>query len=171
MTTYLHPQVENSTVHLKIQNVRKEDLNLQVLEEIQKTNEGSCGNHGYVIKGDTQLTNRSAGRIVTVDSESHLEFNVTYKFTAIYPCKGDEYECKIDSITKMGVLGFLDYQVSEDEVTTSKNSPVLFILPNEFMKDVPETQQQIGKTLTVQVLDSRIKYRSHQIQVVAKPSV
>ena len=42
MTTYLHPQVENSTVHLKIQNVRKEDLNLQVLEEIQKTNEGSA---------------------------------------------------------------------------------------------------------------------------------
>ena len=171
MAIYLHSQIENSTIHLRIQDVRKDDLNLQVLEEIQKTIEGSCGKHGYVIKGSVQLTNRSVGKIVTVDSESHLEFQVTYKITTIYPCKDDEYECKIDSITKMGVLGFLDYQVSDEEKTTSKNSPVLFILPNEFMKDIPETHQQVGKTLKVQVLESRIKYRSHQIQVVAKPSV
>ena len=167
----LHSQIETSTIHLKIQEIRKEELSLQILEEIQKTIEGSCGKYGFVIKGSTQLANRSIGKIVTVDSESHLEFQVKYKIDTIYPCRDDEYECKIDSITKMGIMGFLDYQLSDEEVPTSKNSPIIFILPNEFMNDTPDSQKQVGKTLKVQVLDSRIKYRSRQIQVVAKPSV
>ena len=172
MTPLIHSQIEKSTVHLKIQDVTRQDLNAQVLQELQETIEGSCGKYGYVLRGSTVLTDRSVGKIVTSDSESHLEFKVTYNTETIYPCKDDEYECKINSITKMGILGYLEYKVpGDDNEVTIKNSPVQFILPDEFIEDVPETHKQIGKTLKVQVLETRIKYRAHQIQVVAKPSV
>ena len=86
----------------------------------------------------------------------------------IYPSKQDEYECIIDSISKMGIISYLDYN-TEEEKTNIKNSPLLIIIPLEYIKgDKKITDYYINDKIVVSVLDSRIKYKSKQIQVVAE---
>ena len=171
MTLKLHSQIEDTTLHLKIP-VKKEELDVQVENQLKSHYEGLCGKYGYVVKDSVDLVNRSMGRIITVDSESFIEYKVAYKTQSIYPCKDDVMECKIENITKMGILGFLDW--SEDagaEAVTLKTSPIIFIIPEQFLEDIPDNMKSPGKTIEIVVLDCRIKYRSTQIQVVGTPSV
>ena len=174
MTLTLHSQIENTTLHLKIP-VKQEELDVQIENQLKSSHEGLCGKYGFVIKDSVELIHRSLGRILTVDSESFIEYKVTYKTQSIYPCKDDVMECKIDNITKMGILGFLDWSQdadngSEDPVTL-KTSPIIFIIPEQFLEDIPDNMKSPGKTIEIVVLDCRIKYRSTQIQVVGSPSV
>ena len=84
-------------------------------------------------------------------------------------------ECKIENITKMGILGFLDWseesQGEQEEPVSLKTSPIIFIIPEQFLEDMPDNMKSPGKTIEIVVLDCRIKYRSTQIQVVGSPSV
>ena len=88
----------------------------------------------------------------------------------IYPSKHDEYECIIDSISKMGIIGYLDYNTEEEEEEINiKNSPLLIIIPLEYIKkDKQIDDYHINDKIVVSVLDSRVKYKSNQIQVVAE---
>ena len=69
------------------------------------------------------------------------------------------------NIPKMGVIGYLD--VSEDKYDI-ENSPILFIIPSGYIEDIESLK--VGMKIEVIVLQSRIKYKSKQIQVVGKLS-
>ena len=99
-----------------------------------------------------------------MDSESLVEYRISYAFSSINPCPGDEYQITIGSITKAGIIGFIKGYADVD------SSPVLCMIPNREVcldgKDISSFQE--GDTVSVSLLKSRIKYRGRQIQVVAK---
>ena len=49
-----------------------------------------------------------------------------------------------------------------------ENSPILFIVPNKYIEKIDLLSKDMK--INVEVLQSRIKYRSKQIQVVGKLS-
>jgi hypothetical protein len=133
--------------------------------KLKKEHEKLCNKHGYVLENTLKVVNRSIGKVVTHDNMSMIEYNITMKLNVIYPCEKDIFTVKIDNITKMGVIGYLD--VSEDKYDI-ENSPILFIIPSGYIEDIESLK--VGMKIEVIVLQSRIKYKSKQIQVVGKLS-
>jgi len=133
--------------------------------KLKKEHEKLCNKHGYVLENTLKVVKRSIGKVVTHDNQSMIEYNITMKLNVIYPCEKDIFTVKIDNITKMGVIGYLD--VSEDKYNI-ENSPILFIIPSGYIEDIESLKKDMK--IEVEVLQSRIKYKSKQIQVVGKLS-
>ena len=133
--------------------------------KLKKEHEKLCNKHGYVLENTLKVVNRSIGKVVTHDNMSMIEYNITMKLNVIYPCEKDIFTVKIDNITKMGVIGYLDDSENKYNI---ENSPILFIVPSGYIEDI-ETLKKDMK-IEVEVLQSRIKYKSKQIQVVGKLS-
>ena len=169
MNTYENEQLLTTSVHIPIQKITKtKNIDGLITHHLKNLLEGVCGKEGYVVKNSIFVVQRSIGKIVTIDSKSKIQYDVTYKLKTIYPSKHDEYECIIDSISKMGIIGYLDYNTEEEEINI-KNSPLLIIIPLEYIKkDKQIDDYHINDKIVVSVLDSRVKYKSNQIQVVAE---
>ena len=133
--------------------------------KLKKEHEKLCNKHGYVLENTLKVVNRSIGKIVTHDNMSMIEYNITMKLNVIYPCEKDIFTVKIDNITKMGVIGYLDDKEDKYDI---ENSPILFIIPSGYIEDIESLK--VGMKIEVEVLQSRIKYKSKQIQVVGKLS-
>jgi hypothetical protein len=63
----------------------------------------------------------------------------------------------------MGVIGYLD---DTDNKYNIENSPILFIIPTEYIEDIELLKKDMN--IEIEILQSRIKYKSKQIQVVGK---
>ena len=124
-----------------------------------------CGKHGYVLKDSVQIIKRSIGKVITHNSKSKVEYNLTYKMKVILPTVQEVFTCIIDSITKMGIIAFMA-NVSHNPENKIEESPILFIIPSEYEKDL--SLYKVAQKIEVEVLQSRIKYRSKQIQVVGR---
>ena len=171
MNTYENEQLLTTTVHIPIQKITKtKNIDGLITYHLKNLFEGVCGKEGYVVKNSIFVVQRSIGKIVTIDSKSKIQYDVTYKLKTIHPSKDDEYECIIDSISKMGIIGYLDYNTEEEEEEINiKNSPLLIIIPLEYIKkDKQIDDYHINDKIVVSVLDSMVKYKSNQIQVVAE---
>jgi|TARA_B110000967_G_C18712516_1_gene473453 DNA-directed RNA polymerase subunit E'/Rpb7 len=127
--------------------------------------EGYCGKHGYVLKDSVQVLKRSIGKVITHNSKSKVEYNLTYKMKVILPAVKEVYTSIIDSITKMGIIAFMA-NVKHNPENKIEGSPILFIIPSEYEKDL--SFYKVGQKIEVEVLQSRIKYRAKQIQVVGR---
>ena len=171
MNTYENEQLLTTSVHIPIQKITKtKNIDGLITYHLKNLFEGVCGKEGYVVKNSIFVVQRSIGKIVTIDSKSKIQYDVTYKLKTIHPSKDDEYECIIYSISKMGIIGYLDYNTEEEEEEINiKNSPLLIIIPLEYIKkDKQIDDYHINDKIVVSVLDSRVKYKSNQIQVVAE---
>ena len=133
--------------------------------KLKKEHEKLCNKHGYVLENTLKVVNRSIGKVVTHDNMSMIEYNITMKLNVIYPCEKDIFTVKIDNITKMGIIGYLD---DKDNKYNIENSPILFIVPSGYIEDIESLKKDMK--IEVEVLQSRIKYKSKQIQVVGKLS-
>ena len=93
-------------------------------------------------------------------------YEITYKANIYSPVKGTKLDITINSITKMGIIGFLkDFMM----MMTIENSPFIVIVPREYFEDDNVDDYEVNNELKVQIEDSRIKYMSKNIQIVAKP--
>ena len=131
--------------------------------KLKKENEKLCNKYGYVIENSLNLINRSVGKLVIHNNISMIEYNITMKLKVIYPCEKDIFNMKIDNVTKMGIIGYL---YNKDKEYNIENSPILFIIPSQYVEDINTFKNDMK--IDIQVLQSRIKYKSKQIQVVGK---
>jgi len=167
MTTYEISQQESRLLHVPIKELARRStvsVDSVLQRHLMKRTEGFCDNYGYIVPGSVRLLDRQMGKLLSVDTESLVEYRISYSFSAINPCPGDEYQVVIGSLTKAGILGFLK---GYDDI---ESSPVLCMIPNKDVcmdgKDITSFKE--GDTVSVSLLKSRIKYRGRQIQVVAK---
>ena len=135
-----------------------------IIYKLKKENENLCNKHGYVLENSLKVLNRSIGKIVTHDNISMIEYNITMKLCVIYPCEKDIFTMKIDNITKMGVIGYLH---NNNEKYNIENFHILFIIPIQYIEGETNMFKKEMK-IDIEVLQSRIKYKSKQIQVVCK---
>ena len=163
--SYETEQLLTLSVQLNAEDVmRSQNIDGLIAQELKKDLEGFCGKYGYVIKNTIEIIQRSIGKTVILNGESKIQFSVTYKMNTIYPCKDDIYECTVSSITKMGIVGYLDYNTGTQESITLKTSPLLIIIPNEDL----HKELTPGEKIKVSVQAVKIKYHSSQIQIVAR---
>jgi len=158
--SYTKEQLLTTTIQLHSRDISKtQNIDGLLKYKLRNDYENVCNKHGYVLKDSVQIKNRSVGKLVNHD-ESMVEYQLTIKINVIYPCEKDIFTCKIDNITKMGAIGCLagDY--------TIENSPIIFIIPTQYIDDIDSLAK--GTEKKVEVLQSRIKYKAKQIQVVGK---
>lgn len=156
-------QCERGIIHIRCKDIYKEDIGATIVAHLRKLYGDVCGKNGFTIGDSIQLVERSMGKLVTIDSQSCVEYRVTYEMDTIYPTPEDVYDCIVDNHTKMGLIAYMDHSLDEDPPSL-KNSPILFIIPTDF----GGVGKSKGDKLKVQVLDSRIKFQARQIQSVAK---
>ncbi len=167
MESYEKEQLVSTTVRIKSRDIYKtKNIDSLIKYNLISNKEGYCGKYGYVISNSIQIIKRSYGKTVISDGRSDIEYDLTYKMKVILPCKGDKYKCIIENITKMGIIAYIS--TDKDEYDNIKSSPILIIIPQEYIisKDISDYVK--GQKIDVEILDIRIKYRSKQIQSVGK---
>ena len=156
-------QIISDTILIKSQDLlRTKNIDGYILQYLRTNYENLCHNNGYVIPGSIELIQRSHGIITSNNGLNYIQYNINYKNKSIVPTKDDIFECVIENVTKMGVVGYLKY----NDISEIKESPILFIIPNEFSST--EIDFAKGDIINVKVLDVRIKFQSTQIQVIGE---
>lgn len=161
---YEKEQLFSDTILVKIKNIKK-NVDNYLKYYLRNKFEGKCYNNSYILKDSIIIIKRSHGRICTIDDEGYIKYEITYKVKSITPVKNEKYDCKISSITKMGVVGYLDYK----DNSNIEESPLLFIIPRIYFQDKDLNKIKSGDIILVELLDIRTKFMKKQIQVVAKP--
>jgi DNA-directed RNA polymerase subunit E'/Rpb7 len=164
MSEYISTQLLTTSINVNIKNI-KGDINELLYKLLKKKYEAVCNKDGYIQKGSLQIINRSMGEVKTINNISYIVYNITYKANIYSPVKGVNIKISVDSITKMGIVGFL----KDKEFDTIDNSPFIVIVPREYFNEGDIENYSVNSTLTVKIEESRIKYLSKNIQIVAKP--
>lgn len=164
MSEYISSQLLTTAINVDTRTIQG-NINQLLYKLLKKKYEGVCNKDGYVQMNSLQIINRSIGEIKTINNTSYIVYNITYKANIYSPVKGTKLECSVNSITKMGIVGFL----KDNENDTIKTSPFIIIVPREYFKgDIIDTIS-INDTIKIEIIDSRIKYMSKNIQIVGKP--
>jgi len=164
MSEYISSQLLTTSINVDMKNI-KGDINELLYKLLKKKYEGVCNKDGYIQKGSLQIVNRSIGSVKTINNTSYIVYEITYKANIYSPVKGTKLDITINSITKMGIIGFL----KEKDDDNIENSPFIVIVPREYFEDSNVDDYEVNSELKVQIEDSRIKYMSKNIQIVAKP--
>ena len=115
------------------------------------------------MKGSIELLTRSIGEIKTINNESIIHYNITYKSDVISPSDGDQFECKVETINKLGVIGY----IHNKEGDTLEDSPFIIIIIKKYINEKTFSNINIHDTIKVEIKSFRIKYLLKQIQIVA----
>ena len=164
MSEYISSQLLTTSINVDMKNI-KGNINEMLYKLLKNKYEGVCNKDGYIQKGSLQIVNRSIGSVKTINNTSYIVYEITYKANIYSPVKGTNLDITINSITKMGIIGFL----KDDDDDTIDNSPFIVIVPREYFKDDNVDGFEVNSGLKVQIEESRIKYMSKNIQIVAKP--
>ena len=161
--SYINEQLLTSSIYIPIHKLTKtKNIDGLIKNELKKRNENLCNEHGFVVENGIHVINRSYGDVLTINGDSVINYNITYKIKTINPQKNDIIEdCIVNSISKMGIISYIDYE----DKNNIRESPLLIIIPNEY---IINNDIKINDKINVSVLDSRIKYKAKQIQLVAK---
>lgn len=164
MDKYLKDQIDTEIIQIPSNEIIKtKNINSYIKYYLIKNYEGLCNKNGLIIKDSINLVNRSIGKIITHNNQSKIEYNINYSYKILNPCKDDEFECIIDNITKMGIIAYLN----DDNINSINDTPILFIIPNEYI-EIDINKLIIKQKINIIIIESRIKFKSNQIQVVGK---
>lgn len=161
-------QIISNTVSIQTKSIfRSKNIDSYLKYYLKKKYEGKCYQNGYIIPDSLEMIQRSVGRIKTIDRQNYTNFEVTYKIKSIIPSNEDIFMCIINSVTKMGIVAYLDYK--EKKESDIQESPLLFIIPKEYFEEEQMEKMEIGDKIKVKVLDTRIKFMAKQIQIIGEP--
>ena len=162
-------EILTTTISIPINKLNNQNIDGIIRNKMKSMHENKCNSSGFVLKNSIEIINRSIGQIITTQGCSSVDYNVTYKALILIPCKGDEYDCYVDSITKMGIIAFVKGYKTDDEEESLQNSPLLIIIPRDYIdSSIDISDYQISQKLRIRVLDSRSRYNSKQIQIVGE---
>lgn len=166
--SYINEQLLTSNLTLDSKDLTN-DIDNTVKYKLKGQIEKCCHEDGYIIEDSVKIIKRSIGKVLTNNGKSEIKFLITYKAKLISPTAGDELSIYINNINKMGVIGYIKLGIND--VETSEESPLIIMIPREYFEGTSKNIEDltIGQKLTVEIIGSRIKFRSDKIQAVAKP--
>jgi len=168
MSSHEKEQLLTTTIQINSSDIyRTKNIDGLIKYRLKEQLESVCGKYGYVVRDSISIVKRSIGKAVTHNEESKIEYNLTYKMKVILPCTSEIFTCKIDSITKMGIISYM--KMENEELNNIEKSPILFIVPQEYIEDDISLFKK-DQTINIEIVQIRIKYRMKQIQVVGKIS-
>ena len=150
-----------ATISIPFSRINKKNIDKLLLYKLKNMYEKKCCSHGYIKEDSIEIVQRSQGKIRNIDNISYISYEVNYKIDTFNPLKGDIIKCCVNNTTKMGTIG---YYYEDDKNYVLKTSPMLIIIP---LSDDTSNLNPDDK-IDVEVLISKLKYNSEQIQVIGK---
>lgn len=151
----------STTVGIPFNQINSKNIDKIITKYLKKNFENKCCSHGFIKNNTISIVQRSQGSIKSIDNISYIFYDVNYKIDTYNPNKGDIFQCKINNTTKMGTIGYL---YDKDEKYTINNSPMLIIIP---LSDESKNLNN-DDIIDIEIITSKLKYKSPQIQVIAK---
>lgn len=165
MKLNIKEQVLNITVQVNSRDVCKTKTIDGLLSYTLKNRlEKKCSEYGYILENSLMIIDRTYGIFRNIDNQSKVQYTINYKVKTINPEKNERYDCVVNSITKMGIISYL--RLNDED--TIKESPLLVIIPKEYIDEDRFDKINEGQMITVEILDTRMKHLSEQIQSVGK---
>lgn len=161
---YCSEQLLTTSINIQSRELQG-DVNELLLTKLKKKYEGVCNKDGFIKQGSLEIVNRSMGEIKTINSQSYIVYQITYKAVVLSPVKGVTMEVFIESLSKMGMIAYIKFTDQD----TIKDSPFVVIVPKEYFEEKDYESYSQGDSIKVTVEGSRIKYMAKNIQIVAKP--
>lgn len=156
--------IQSITISLESNELKTNNISQLLEYKLKNLLENKCGEYGFVKKNSVKIIQRSYGIFKIVENRSVILYNINYVMEAINPLKNDILECIISNSTKMGCIAYVQYEDDEEEYTL-KTSPLLIIIPRNYLKE----EYSEGEKVNIEVITSKVKYNSKQIQIIAKP--
>ena len=75
----------------------------------KRKHEGVCNKDGFIKQGSLQIRNRSMGEIKTINSQSYIVYQITYKATVLSPVKDIQMEVFIESMSKICIIAYIKF--------------------------------------------------------------
>ena len=163
-------QLFDNTISLNSSDLNK-DIDNIILIKLKKQYEGLCKDNCFILKNSINIIKRSMGQIETYNNTNIIKYDIKYKCNIISPKVGDIIKCIVSNKNKMGVIAYIKmdekYEHADNDLD---NSPLIIIIPNDLMVENEYNIDDIiiKQTLSVEILDFRIKYRNEKIQIVGK---
>lgn len=149
-------QIIHEKVILKYSNVNN-NIENTILENIKTKIEGKCIVHGYVKKNSIKILDYSCGELFS-DS---IIFNVIIECLISFPFESMILECKVVSVTKVG----LKCKLIED----NDESPYLiFVARDHNYNNTKFSSVVIDDILNVRIIGSRFELNDSFISIIAE---
>ena len=161
---YISTQTISTDIHISPKDIHS-SINEAIYSILVSRVEGLCNQEGYILKDSVKIIQRNMGKIMNINNTSQIIYRIVYQADVISPQKDSNFECYIESITKMGIIGY----IKTEQNGGLKESPFLIIIPREYFVDSDIVDKKVGDKIKVSVLAVRNKYKTTQIQIVAKP--
>jgi len=163
---YISEQLLTSTLILDPKDLNS-DIDSIVRIKLKENVEGKSYEDGYIIEDSVRIIQRSMGKIVTNGKKSEIKYLVKYKAKVVSPSENDEINIIINSINKLGVMGYIRLNDGD----TSEESPILIMVPKEYFNDSTRNFDDltVGQKMDVITIGVRSKFNSSNIQVIARP--
>tara|TARA_Y100000389_G_scaffold202393_1_gene247516 strand:+ start:1338 stop:1838 length:501 start_codon:yes stop_codon:yes gene_type:complete len=164
--SYKNDQLLTSTLILNPRDLTN-DIDNVIRMKLKENIEGRCYEDGYIIKDSLRIIQRSMGNIVTNNKKSEIKYTIKYKADVISPSVNDEINIIVNSINKLGVIGYIKVKESDN----FEDSPLIIMVPKEYFGDSTLNFEDVlvGQKIDVITVGTRKKYNTKNIQVIAKP--
>ena len=164
--SYISEQLLTSTLILDPKDLNG-DIDNIVKMKLKENVEGKSYEDGYIIKDSVRIIQRGLGNIVTNGKNSEIKYRIKYKAKVVSPSENDEINIIINSINKLGIIGYI--QLNESD--TSEESPILIMVPKEYFTESTRNFNDltVGQKMDVITIGVRSKFNSSNIQVIARP--
>ena len=165
MELNIKEQVLNITIQVNTRDICKSKTIDGLLSYTLKNRlEKKCSECGYILDNSLMIIDRTFGIFRNIDNKSKIQYTINYKVKTINQEKNERYDCVVNSITKMGIISYL--RLNDED--TIQESPLLVIIPKEYINEDRFDKINEGQIITIEILDTRMKHLSEQIQSVGK---
>lgn len=159
-------QILSDTIHINPKDLNVKNINGLILVKIKQLRENKCNSVGYILQDSVKFINKTMGKISTINISSKIVYNVRYECDVLNPSIGDEIECYINDISKMGIIAYIKMPNSEN---LFQNSPLIIVIPLEHVKHIEKYNK--NDKINVIILATRIKFNSNKIQIIGKINI
>jgi len=168
--SYINEQIFNETIYLSYKELNK-NINDILKNKLKEKIENKCYKNGYIIKGNINIINKTLGKLINVDSENKLIYNIKFSAKILELNINDVIDCYINNINKMGILAYIklkDILSNYKEGNTFNDSPLVIIIPSQLIEDIDKESIGLEKKIRVKINAVRLKFNANKIQIIGE---
>ena len=165
--SFVNEQLLNEIVNITNRDLNTTDINNEIYNKLIEKIENKCYNNGFIIKDSIELVNKTLGKIININSNNYISYNVRFKAKLIQPGIDDIIDCYIDNINKMGFISYIKFKDilgNYEDNNSLKDSPLIIIIPLQTIEN-PENYN-VGQRISIKTNAIRLKFNANKIQIV-----
>ena len=168
-TKYIQKQILTDTIYINPKNLNIKNINGLILIKLKQLRENKCNSNGIILEKSIKFINKTIGKISSIDTSSKVIYNIRYECDILNPTIGDEIDCYINNISKMGIIAYIkneDIIKNYKENSTFENSLLIIIIPINDIINIDKFK--INEKIKIEVVASRIKFNANKIQIIGR---